>query len=244
MSTLRQNQRAWDILAERYFGHSALPDWGPYGIGRNDRRLIGPISGKTFLEVGCGSGHSLRYLLHHGARHVYGLDFSRTQIRFAEQLNQKFLKTKKLTLFHQPMENKIKIPRVDTVFAIFSLGWSINIPQTLKLIHLYLKTGGRFVFSWEHAMFQHVEYNRQLVVTSSYFHESVKKGWKDTYDIQANFPTTASWFTYLQNAGFQIVQYLEPKPKLFDRQSLDPSHHFSKIKALAVPMAVVFECRK
>ncbi|MBI5466919.1 MAG: class I SAM-dependent methyltransferase [Candidatus Kerfeldbacteria bacterium] len=232
-------------MAEQYFGHSALPDWGPYGICRQDRELIGPIRGRTFLEIGAGSGHSLRYILQRGAKRAYGLDFSSTQIVLASTLNRRGLDRNRLQLFHQPMEQRLNIPRVDTVFGIFSLGWSTNLPGTLRLIHSYLRPGGRFVFSWEHGMFQHVEFERRLIVQSSYFSEVVVKNkWKDQYAIHIQFPTTASWFELLQSAGFTIDRYLEPESHIFDRRSQDSWRHFSKVKALNVPMAVVFQCHR
>src|SRR2546423_1903202 len=42
--------------------------------------LLGDITGKTFLDFGCGTGRSTRFLKALGARHVYGADHDRDMI--------------------------------------------------------------------------------------------------------------------------------------------------------------------
>jgi len=42
--------------------------------------LLGDITGKTFLDFGCGAGRSARFLKALGARHVYGVDHDQDMI--------------------------------------------------------------------------------------------------------------------------------------------------------------------
>ncbi len=43
-------------------------------------RLLGDISGRTFLDFGCGAGRSARFLRALGARHVYAVDHDQNMI--------------------------------------------------------------------------------------------------------------------------------------------------------------------
>jgi SAM-dependent methyltransferase len=43
-------------------------------------KLLGDISGKAFLDFGCGAGRSARFLKGLGARHVYAVDHNQSMI--------------------------------------------------------------------------------------------------------------------------------------------------------------------
>lgn len=66
-SIITENQKAWDVVADLFAEASALPVWGPFGIGA-DLNLIPEIKDKTFLEIACGSGRSIKYLTGQGAK--------------------------------------------------------------------------------------------------------------------------------------------------------------------------------
>ncbi|MBD0380958.1 class I SAM-dependent methyltransferase [Paenibacillus sedimenti] len=63
---------------------------------------------KKVLEIGCGSGHSLKYMASRGASELWGIDLSDTQIKTARNLlsdcNTKF------NLFQGAMEKNPGIP--------------------------------------------------------------------------------------------------------------------------------------
>src|SRR4051794_13411603 len=114
---LATNQKAWDIVAPKFHGVCALPTWGPFEGGK-DLDLLGNVSGQIVLEVGCGSGHSLTYLIRHGVKKVYGLDFSATQLAFASDLNREAIEAAKIQLIHSPMEYSIDIQPVDLIVSV------------------------------------------------------------------------------------------------------------------------------
>ena len=76
------------------------------------------------LELGCGSGHSLRYLAERGARELWGVDLSPVQIAFAEETLRPF--ASRCRLFESPMEMNPGIPAgyFDLVFSIWGMGWT------------------------------------------------------------------------------------------------------------------------
>ena len=240
----KQNQNTWDKAAPLYYGHSALPFWGPYSIAFP--KLIGKIKNKTFLEVGCGSGHSIRYLVRHGAQHVHGLDFSTTQINFARTLNQTAIDQKRVTLWHRAMESRIPMHKVDTVFSIFALGWSMHLGKTIALIHSYLKKNGRFVFSWEHPIFRHFEYqNRAYVPVTPFWNDQYRTTeWKKKWAAHLSYPTIEDWYVLLTSHGFEVRQMLEPRPRVFPSYHRNKKQHYANAKAKLLPSTIIFECLK
>ena len=54
--------------------------WCPEGLTEAEAALLGPVEGRSVLEVGCGSAPCARWLTARGA-HVIGLDLSREMLR-------------------------------------------------------------------------------------------------------------------------------------------------------------------
>ena len=141
---ISENKSTWDIVADLFVNSSALPVWGPFGIG-DDLNLIPEIKGKTFLEIGCGSGRSIKYLTENGAKKVYGLDLSPKQIEEATAHNQEEIKQNKVQLIRGSMEEKIKIKPVDFVFSIYAIGWTPEPEKHLKIFtHISNQAGYLF----------------------------------------------------------------------------------------------------
>ena len=89
----RRERRARHLAAAEHLSSAPTED---------ELRLLGTTADLRALELGCGSGHSLRYLAERGARELWGLDLSRVQIAFAEETLRAF--TPRCRLFESPME--------------------------------------------------------------------------------------------------------------------------------------------
>lgn len=77
---LAVNRAGWDRVAPSFHGGTALPEYGPLAPTEDSLRLLELTPGMRVLELGCGSGHSLRYLAERGAGELWGLDLSPVQI--------------------------------------------------------------------------------------------------------------------------------------------------------------------
>jgi SAM-dependent methyltransferase len=75
---LATNRAGWNHVAPMFHGGTALPEYGPLAPTEDDLRLLDAEPDLRALELGCGSGHSLRYLAQRGARELWGIDLSRT----------------------------------------------------------------------------------------------------------------------------------------------------------------------
>lgn len=249
---LKANEKTWDEVAEQFSKSAALPYWGPYHASQNSKNLIGKIKGNVLLEIGCGSGRSINYLMERGAKRIYGLDFSEEQIKIAENKNSKWISDDKVKLYQDAMEKKIKFPeKIDIVYSIYALGWTFGPDKTLGNIYSYLKPGGRFVWSWEHPDFNRTIFkNGKVIYDYSYFDKEVYhiKNWKDSTKGAYLYPRTVSfWFDALKRAGFAVVDYLEPEPEYFSKKhrdlKQDGAYYYYK-KAKIVPSTMIFVCEK
>src|SRR3954452_10499880 len=89
----RANRREWDGYADEYQAtHGAfLRDvgfvWSPEGLDEADARVLGEVSGRRVLEVGCGAAQCARWLADRGAAPV-GLDLPERQLQHARRIDE------------------------------------------------------------------------------------------------------------------------------------------------------------
>ena len=80
---LEQNKNSWDAMADSWFGSTALPCYGCLVPSEEELQLFPALIGKKVLDIGCGSGHSLKWCKEHGAEEIWGLDMSTRQLENA-----------------------------------------------------------------------------------------------------------------------------------------------------------------
>lgn len=243
-----ENQQTWDKVADLFIEAAALPVWGPFGAG-DDLNLLPEIKNKTFLEIACGSGRSIKYLVDNGAKKVYGLDLSQVQINEATNYNKEAVDRGVVDLVQSPMETKLEIEPVDMVFSVYGLGWTSEPEKTLGNIHSYLKPDGLFVWSWDHSIFSDILYKDGNFSAIYSYHEEnpiTLKGWKKREGVNAHltYSKVSTWFQLLISAGFEVVGYYEPAPKTIERGSEDPEKYYSIQKAKLIPATFIFVCKK
>lgn len=249
-----KNKQHWNKAFEGFRGWCALPTWGPYEIGKDDPSLIGEIKDKTFLEICCGSGHSIRYLLDNGAEKVYALDFSEEQIKLAKKLNAKNIVSDKVVFLNQAMEQDYGLSEeIDTVFSIYGMPWTVDPEATLKNIYTSLKPGGKFVWSWDHTIFKNsIFVDGKVVVEHDYQDED--DIWKTSNSIGnseycISTKKISTWFALLKKAGFSVNRYLEPQPVNLDENiseisSPEMAAYYDARKLSKLPYVMIFECIK
>lgn len=146
------NKTYWNKNADSWFGVTALPEYGVQFVTENELHLFGDVTGKTMLEIGCGSGHSLKYHADRNAGELWGVDISQKQLENAEKMlseNNYFPK-----LICAPMEEDCGIPKnyFDFVYSIYAIGWATDLDKVFQRISSYLKPNGMFIFSWKHPL--------------------------------------------------------------------------------------------
>jgi SAM-dependent methyltransferase len=165
---LSTNRAGWDRVAPMFHGGTALPEYGPLAPTEDSLGLLDGNTDLCALELGCGSGHSLRYLAERGARELWGLDLSPVQIAFAQETLRPF--ASRVRLIESPMEVDPGIPtgHFDLVYSIYGLGWTTDLRATMDLVARYLRAGGAFLVSGEHPVYSCLGWNgTQYTVSDS-----------------------------------------------------------------------------
>ena len=246
--SLAINRAGWNQVAPRFYGGTALPTYGPLAPTESTLGLLGSVSGARVLELGCGSGHSLRYLAERDAAEVWGLDLSSTQIAFASDVLQAF--TPRVHLFESPMEVNPGLPvdYFDMVISIYGLGWTTDLPTTLSLVSQYLKPGGHFIFSGEHPAFGCLRYaNEQFVFAEPYATEgpTALDSWSGV-KIVLQRRTLSTFVNEVVRAGLHVDALIEGEldTSLATAAHADPARWYSIARARLMPTTFILKARK
>ena len=243
---LELNKKFWDSTTDKWVGITALPTLGCLIPSEEDLHLFGDVSGKKVLEIGCGSGHSLKYLGDHHASELWGLDISTQQIEMTTRHLQDY--GYEARLFNSPMEENPGLPLsyFDIVYSIYAIGWTIDLQKTFDLIASYLKPGGTFIFSWDHPVMRCMDVEEdKLVVKSSYYDENLYTFEKYGFDAAFSKRKISTYINALSKAGFIIEEMIEETDKqTLERESEIEQRYHSAFNAKMFPLSFVFKARK
>lgn len=114
-----------------------------------DRRLIGYVSGRRVLELGCGAGHAAVGLALRGAR-VTATDEDVKQIRAARELAVQHETTVE---FHQTQLAELAFmtaDQIDLAISVTSLSFVEDLDRVVRQVHRVIKPGGHLLISVPH----------------------------------------------------------------------------------------------
>ncbi|MFK3959765.1 class I SAM-dependent methyltransferase [Pseudalkalibacillus hwajinpoensis] len=245
---LEQNKGSWNKVAHHFNGVDALPAYGPFAQTENELQLFDQLEKSKVLEIGYGSGHSLRYMANNGVEELWGVDLSEEQKHKAEET----LSGLSPKLFCAPMEEEIGLPKnyFDHVFSIYAIGWTTDLRKTFALIYSYLKEGGSFVFSWDHPLYVHLKSKEgDVTLNSSYQNEGLHtfedfKGEGVTMTIHKR--KMATYINELIQAGFTIKKVIESDvSSSFSEEDITVSdRYYSLYKAKKFPTTMIIKAVK
>ena len=152
----RANRHWWDSAAAAYQDeHGAfLGDadfvWGPEGLREQDAALLGPVEGRTVLEIGCGAAQCARWLLGAGAARVAALDVSAAQLGESRRLDAR--RGVRVPVVQADAQ---RLPFADASFdlacsAYGGVPFVADSAGALREVARVLRPGGRWVFSVTH----------------------------------------------------------------------------------------------
>lgn len=243
---LERNKTAWDEIADDWFGFTSLPIFAPLMKSETELNLFENIKGKKVLDIGCGSGHSLKYMGDHGAKELWGLDLSTSQVNNAKRYLKSF--DYHVHLFNSPMEINPGIPTdyFDIVYSIYAFGWTVDLTKSLKLVSKYLKAGGMFVMSWDHPILNSITTEDEKMVISKSYHDVrevlLKKG---GYDLKLKTWKVSSYIDGFKNAGMYLDTWIEDvDPIVFESINNDMYKHYSKDKSKLYPLSIILKAKK
>ncbi|MQA07435.1 MAG: methyltransferase domain-containing protein [Pseudonocardiaceae bacterium] len=219
--TASANLAWWDADADEYqathgeFLGATDFVWCPEGLREADARLLGPVDGKTVLEVGCGAASCARWLDTHGAR-VVGLDLSAGMLRHALSGND-------ATGIQVPLvqANAEQLPfrneSVDIACSAFgAIPFVADLAGTFAEIARVVRPGGRWVFSVTHPLrwiFPDDPGPAGLTVTQPYFDRTpyveVDDAGRATY--VEHHRTIGDYVRALHETGMRLSDLIEPE---------------------------------
>jgi SAM-dependent methyltransferase len=174
----RANRTWWDAEARAYQDeHGAfLGDadllWCPEGLREADAHLLGDVTGRHVLEVGCGAAQGARWLVRAGAR-VTAFDVSLGQLRESRRLDVR----SGTAVARLVQADGQRMPFADRAFdvvcsAFGAVPFVADSAGLMREAFRVLRPGGRWVFSVTHPLrwvFPDDPGPAGLVVRQSYF---------------------------------------------------------------------------
>lgn len=237
----KTNSSFWDTKGNEVIGTTALPMYGAF-VSEEKCHLFGDVSGKKLLEIGCGTGHSLKYHGDRKASELWGIDISEKQIEKARAYLSLHDFSEKLIC--SPMEEDCGIPvdYFDYVYSIYGVGWATDLEETFCKIASYIKKDGIFIFSWSHPIHKCVAIeNDSLSFKKSYFDESWYSVSLNGGAISLSDRKLSTYINALTSAGFAIDKMIEESDNEIIQLYKDSD--FAK-KAKMLPVTFVIKARK
>jgi len=264
-TVLNQNRNSWNGMSDSWSG-TIMPAWGCSCPSEDELHLFPDLNGKKLLEIGYGSGRSLKWCGDRGATELWGLDISDRQLENAE----KYLLENNYApkLFNSPMERNPGLPQgyFDVVYSIYAIGWTVDIQGTFNLIVSYLKQDGVFIFSWDHPFLHCIDVeDEKLIFSGSYyepepftFHkgenrQEVRRSSENGSCTTPNngLPLTlfnrrlSDYINALAAAGFAIERIVEETDKAtMERDAAFSSEYYAPCKAKRFPLSLIVKARK
>ncbi len=202
------------------------------------------IEGGRVLEIGCGSGHSLKYLSTQDPSELWGLDLSDEQIKTSKSLLEHL--DIPVRLFNSPMEENPGIPydHFDIVYSIYAIGWTLDLKKTFTHIHKYLKKDGIFIFSWDHPLMHCVdEVDEKLEFTGNYHEDDLFSWTKNDQRLSLINRKFSTYINTLFEVGFLVEALIEAPSESIESDAFT-SNYYSKKKQSHFPLSFVIKARK
>lgn len=205
--------------------------WCPEGLHEGDVRLLGDVTGRDVLEIGCGSAPCARWLAEQGARPV-GLDISMAMLARgvaamdATGPTPESVDVRRVPLVQAGAEN---LPFADGSFdvvcsAFGAVPFVADSAQVMREVARVLRPGGLWVFSVNHPMrwiFPDDPSEKGLVAMFPYFDRTpyVELDDDGSATYVEHHRTIGDRVRELVAAGLEVYDIIEPEwPEHLDRE--------------------------
>lgn len=214
--------------------------YGPDIPAEPELRLLGNLSGKRVLDLGCGNGAAAIAFAKQGAIAI-GLDQSSDLLGAARRWSDR--EKVKIELHHGDLADLafMRGDSVDLVFSAWAFGGVADLVRVFRQVHRVLKQGCPLVFSIPHPMYDLIDDNdpdNPLLVRRSYFDRSpIDETGEGPFGQHHH--TLSDLFMGLSRNNFRVDAMLEPEAS--DGHSLSP---YWREAFLWMPRTLIIRARK
>lgn len=187
--------------------------YGPFAPDESELNLLGNISGKKIIEVGCGGGQCSFAFTKQGAT-CTGVDLSEEQIKFARDLAQE--ENVEVDFIEGDYHDLDMIPdkSFDIAFSAFAFQYAHDLNKVFSEVSRVLKDDGQFVFSLDHPFFLNID-PKTNCLKDSYFNNGRHEFphiWGDHEEGTFVFynHTISDIYNALVSSGFLVEKIIEP----------------------------------
>jgi SAM-dependent methyltransferase len=181
----------------------------------DELRLLGDVTGRRILEIGCGGGQCSIAFAKQGAT-VTAIDISDAQIAFARSLAQSEKVTVQFVQGRTEDLSAFASESWDILFSVYTFQYVADMAACLSECHRLLRPAGRLVFSLDHPLrdcFVDLEEGEMSVYpTRSYGQRDVLRWpfnesgvWLESYHR-----SISDWIDLLHSASLRLQRLLEP----------------------------------
>ncbi|MDP9498029.1 MAG: class I SAM-dependent methyltransferase [Actinomycetota bacterium] len=246
------NRRWWDAEAADYQAEHGgfLGDadllWCPEGLREADAHLLGDVSGRDVLEMGCGAAQGARWLVRAGAR-VTAFDVSGGQLAQARRLDARTGTPVRRLVQADAQVLPFRDAAFDVVASAFgAVPFVADSAGVAREVARVLRRGGLFVFSVTHPtrwVFRDDPGPDGLVVQQSYFDRTPYVEVDDTgaATYVEHHRTLGDRVRDLAGAGLVLEDLVEPEwPEGHDRVW----GQWSPLRGRLLPGTAIFVSRR
>ena len=242
-------RQSWNQISKAYQAHNRIPTdfvhYGPHCPNEDQLQLIGDVSGKHVLEIGCGGGQNAIAFAKRGAI-ATGVDLSDEQIAFARKSAK--AEGVEVRFLRRSMEDLSPIPdhSQDVVFSAYALGYLETWDRCFSEVRRVLKPDALFVFSIGHPFFYSLAEDSLRIVRS--YHDASPEKWDWEYPeagisvpFEGYLRKLSAMYLSFCAAGFEVLDILEPEP--IQRGSGQDSFgsYYSSDRQRMVPATIIWK---
>lgn len=250
-SVIRANRGWWDGDADAYHAEHGefLGDadfvWCPENLREGDARLLGEVSGRDILEVGCGAAMCSRWLVARGARSI-AFDLSTGMLRHARDGAARTgisVPLVQADAQHLPFADR----SFDIAFTAFgAVSFVADSARVMHEVARVLRPGGRWVFATTHPIrwaFPDDPGPAGLVASISYFDRSpyVEADAQGTPTYVEQHRTLGDRVREIVAAGLRLVDLVEPEWPQGHAQTWG---QWSPLRGAVLPGTAIYVCER
>jgi SAM-dependent methyltransferase len=206
---------SWEALAQVYaesreVSADNLIEWPA------QKMVVGDVSGKRVLDLGCGTGDKARYLADNGASRVIGIDASSGfAANWLGHANCSNLELVLGSLDSLPSVSQLQNGAFQLITSFQALMYATDLAKTIQVIASLLDDGGALVFSVPHPFrfailrneIEHWGHGFAYQQTEPYRYPSP---WKVEVSLEHAMPRISDYLNAISLAGLRLTACVEP----------------------------------